>query len=75
MKRPFALLGPLSALCLAVSPSLSHAQRNLKNIPDPTPEVQLASFQVAEGFEVNLFASDPMIAKPVQIQQQDLSPD
>ena len=67
MKRPFALLGPLSALCLAVSPSLSHAQRNLKNIPDPTPEVQLASFQVAEGFEVNLFASDPMIAKPVQI--------
>src|SRR5262249_8727947 len=26
-----------------------------------------ASFQIAEGFEVNLFASDPMIAKPIQI--------
>ena len=42
------------------------AQRGLKNIPDPDPEVQQATFQLAEGFEVNLFASDPMIAKPIQ---------
>ncbi len=42
-------------------------QRNLKEIPDPAPEAQLESFQVADGFEVNLFVSDPMIAKPVQI--------
>lgn len=52
-----------SGLLLGTSPG----QRNLTHIPDPTPEVQLASFQVADGFEVNLFASDPMIAKPVQI--------
>src|SRR6202043_1639156 len=25
------------------------------------------SFQVAEGFEVNLFAADPLLAKPIQM--------
>ncbi len=43
------------------------AQRDLKNIPDPDPEVERKSFQVAEGFEVNLFAADPMLAKPIQM--------
>ncbi len=48
-----------------LSPAL--AQRDLKHIPDPDPHAQRESFRVAEDFEVNLFASDPMIAKPVQI--------
>ena len=48
-------------------PLKATAQRHLTHIPDPAPEVELASFQVAPGFEVNLFASDPMIAKPIQI--------
>lgn len=43
------------------------AQRNLKDIPDVDPAKELASFQVAEGFEVNLFVSDPHIAKPIQM--------
>jgi putative heme-binding domain-containing protein len=43
------------------------AQRNLKDIPDTDPAVELASFKVAEGFEVNLFVSDPDIAKPIQM--------
>lgn len=42
-------------------------QRNLKEIPDVDPVKELASFQVAEGFEVNLFVSDPHIAKPIQM--------
>ena len=42
-------------------------QRNLKDIPDVDPAKELASFQVAEGFEVNLFVSDPHIAKPIQM--------
>ena len=29
------------------------------------PEQERASFQVAEGFEVNLFASDPQVSKPI----------
>jgi len=43
------------------------AQRNLKQIPDPDPELERKSFVVADGFEVNLFASDPRIAKPIQM--------
>ena len=35
--------------------------------PVPTPEEEKAMFQVADGFEVNLFASDPLIAKPIQM--------
>jgi putative heme-binding domain-containing protein len=45
----------------------SHAQRELKNIPDPDPEIERRSFQVADGFEVNLFAADPLLAKPIQM--------
>jgi putative heme-binding domain-containing protein len=44
----------------------AHAQRDAK-IPDPDPEIERRSFQVAEGFEVNLFAADPLLAKPIQM--------
>src|SRR3954464_14708648 len=59
MLRRTLLLLPLIALPL-------HAQRDAK-IPDPDPAVELASFKVAEGFEVNLFAADPLLAKPIQM--------
>jgi putative heme-binding domain-containing protein len=36
-------------------------------IPDPDPEIERRSFQVADGFEVNLFAADPLLAKPIQM--------
>lgn len=42
-------------------------QRDLKDIPDPDPEIERKSFIVADGFEVNLYASDPLIAKPIQM--------
>jgi putative heme-binding domain-containing protein len=45
---------------------LAHAQRDAR-IPDPDPEVQRKTFKVAEGFEVTLFAADPLLAKPLQI--------
>jgi len=40
-----------------------------KNVPivDVDSEAERASFEVAEGFEVNLFASDPLLAKPIQM--------
>jgi putative heme-binding domain-containing protein len=44
-----------------------HAQRDITNIPDPDPEIERRSLQVADGFEVNLFAADPLLAKPIQI--------
>lgn len=45
----------------------ANAQRNLKDIPDSDPDVELKSFIVADGFEVNLYASDPLLAKPIQM--------
>lgn len=43
------------------------AQRDLKNIPSPNPELERATFRLPEGFEVNLFAGDPALAKPIQM--------
>ncbi|HEY2158722.1 MAG TPA: PVC-type heme-binding CxxCH protein, partial [Isosphaeraceae bacterium] len=50
---------------LSATPAL--AQRDLKTIPPTDPEIERKSFQVADGFEVNLFAADPVLAKPIQI--------
>src|SRR5438874_4743970 len=69
---------------LSVAPA--QAQRELTKIPDPDPELERRSFQVADGFEVNLFAADPLLAKPIQMNfdaagrlwvalQRGLSPD
>ncbi|WP_254513521.1 PVC-type heme-binding CxxCH protein [Anatilimnocola floriformis] len=43
------------------------AQRDLKNIPDPDPEEERKTFVVPEGFEVSLYAADPLLAKPIQM--------
>ncbi|MCF0065151.1 HEAT repeat domain-containing protein [Dyadobacter chenwenxiniae] len=45
----------------------SNKVQNIKEDPDPDVQKELASFKVAEGFEVTLFASDPMVAKPIQM--------
>jgi len=44
----------------------TYAQRDAKT-PDPDPEIERKSFQVAPGFEVSLFAADPLLAKPIQM--------
>ena len=33
----------------------------------PDPEIERKSFKVADGFEVNLWAADPVLAKPIQM--------
>ncbi|MFO1020135.1 MAG: PVC-type heme-binding CxxCH protein [Planctomycetales bacterium] len=43
------------------------AQRDLKDIPPPDPEIERSSFIVADGFEAKLFASDPLLAKRIQM--------
>src|ERR1700730_12444417 len=53
--------------CVLTAGGPSFGQKNLTDIPDPDPEIERRSFQVAEGFEVNLFASDPILAKPIQM--------
>ncbi|MDB5390385.1 MAG: hypothetical protein JWM11_6031 [Planctomycetaceae bacterium] len=51
--------------CSGISVAL--AQRDLKDIPNPDPELERKTFIVADGFEVNLYAADPRIAKPIQM--------
>src|SRR2546428_1651810 len=33
----------------------------------PDPEIERRSFKVVDGFEVTLYAADPLVAKPIQI--------
>jgi putative heme-binding domain-containing protein len=62
------ILFRLGLLCLIplLTPLSALAQRGA-HVPDPDPELERKSFQVAEGFEVNLFAADPLLAKPIQM--------
>lgn len=43
------------------------AQDSMITIPKPDVSKELEAFEVADGFEVNLFASDPMIANPIHM--------
>src|SRR5688500_19883314 len=56
----------IPALLLALVPSVAFAQPNAK-VPDPDPELERKTFILPDGFEVNLFAADPMLAKPIQM--------
>ncbi len=49
------------------SAQVALAQRELKDIPIPDAEEERKTFVLPEGFEVNLFAADPGIHKPVQM--------
>jgi putative heme-binding domain-containing protein len=42
------------------------AQRNA-TVPDPDPELERKTFVLPDGFEVNLWAADPLLAKPIQM--------
>src|SRR5262249_38045332 len=57
---------PKSILLLLLLPSPALAQRDAI-IPDPDPELERKSFIVDPRFEVNLFAADPLLAKPIQM--------
>ena len=66
-----SLANALSTCAVALVPVLflansAFAQRDAK-VPDPDPELERKTFQVADGFEVNLFAADPLLAKPIQM--------
>ncbi|MBX3438510.1 MAG: sorbosone dehydrogenase, partial [Planctomycetaceae bacterium] len=62
MRRTTAAL-----LLMSLFPGWAMAQRDLRDIPSPDPELERQTFILPEGVEVNLFAADPMIAKPIQM--------
>jgi putative heme-binding domain-containing protein len=53
-------------LLFAAAPAVL-AQKDAPKDVNPDPEEERKSFQVADGFEVNLFAADPLLAKPIQM--------
>jgi len=64
MIRFFAFITALAA----VLPPLHAAQpKSLAEVPSTDPKVQEEKFVVPEGLEINLFASEPLLQKPVQM--------
>ncbi|RRB02234.1 PVC-type heme-binding CxxCH protein [Larkinella rosea] len=54
----------LPAILLMTS---SVTQDDQKDVPNPDVKRELESFKIADGFEVSLFASEPLVAKPIQM--------
>jgi putative heme-binding domain-containing protein len=69
--RPAHSLTTLSAaLSLLVGSVTSvHASqpKGLADLPDPSVEAEQKAFVVPEGFEINLWAAEPLLRKPVQM--------
>ena len=55
------------SLLLCTGAAWASQPKSASDLPDPNPEVQKAGFVVPEGLEVTLWAQEPMIAKPVQM--------
>ena len=53
-------------ICALAGPH-AFAQRNLKDIPEPNPPQEIAAMTPDPAAKVNLYASDPDITKPIQI--------
>ena len=66
MRIPSVIVVTVAVAALAAHPA--QAQRGLKDIPPPDPAAELAAMRVAEGYEVTLFAADPLISKPLHMQ-------
>jgi putative heme-binding domain-containing protein len=66
MTKSFSMSLAVAVMFVVVATPL-FAQRDLKNIPSPDPELERATFRLPDGFEVNLFAGDPALAKPIQM--------
>src|SRR5579871_6348249 len=67
LEPPHSIIWTLVLLVVLAGAGSVYGQRDLTQIPDPDPEIERRSFQVADGFEVNLFAADPLLAKPIQM--------
>jgi putative heme-binding domain-containing protein len=63
---PRALPFWLALALVPASTSGAFAQADAK-VPDPNPELERRALQLADGFEINLFAADPLLAKPIHM--------
>ena len=66
VRQSSILITFLTTLAIAI-PCDSQAQRNLTDIPEPDTKAELEAMQVDDAAALNLFASDPDISKPIQM--------
>ena len=67
-QTPMSTRSKLTCLALLLLSSSALAQNpNAEPDPAPDPEKERQSFKVADGFEVTLFAADPLINKPINM--------
>jgi putative heme-binding domain-containing protein len=62
---------PFASLLVIFLTATAQGQRELKDLPSPDPAVELASFKVPEGVEVTLWAAEPFLFKPIQMNFDD----
>ncbi|WP_080236951.1 PVC-type heme-binding CxxCH protein [Spirosoma rigui] len=65
--RPLSFLRRLASVAAILLITAAVRQEERKDDPDPDVNRELASFHVADGFEVTLFAAEPLVAKPIQM--------
>ncbi|WP_075088187.1 DUF7133 domain-containing protein [Verrucomicrobium spinosum] len=59
-----------ASLLLAASlAQLTYASqpKSMADLPDPSVEAEKAAFVVPEGYEISLWAGEPLVRKPVQM--------
>jgi putative heme-binding domain-containing protein len=60
-------IGTFVRVILSVLVLMAVSGATAQPAPDPDPELERKSFQIADGFEASLFAADPMLDKPIQM--------
>jgi putative heme-binding domain-containing protein len=67
VSRPLIIFRSIFLVAVVLLVCAALRQDNRSDIPNPDPALELASFKVADGFEVTLFAAEPLVAKPIQM--------
>lgn len=65
--KTFKFLTRIGILPLALLITSSAHQESRKENPIPNVQRELEAFKVADGFEVTLWAAEPLVAKPIQM--------
>lgn len=65
--KAFQLIFKLGVLPLALLLTASIHQDERRFAPGSDPDEELASFKIQDGFEITLFAAEPMVVNPVQM--------
>lgn len=62
-----SLIAPCLVGAVTLFAGIGLGQNGLRDIPSTRVEDQLAGFKLPEGAEINLFAAEPMLTKPVHM--------